>query len=198
MNSAVRKLPPLMTVEEFYDWPGDGTGAIYELVDGVPRAQDFPSDAHGAIQNRLANIVTRHLDTSSAGCRMVINPGIKPRLQADWNHRIPELGVTCTPNRADVREFPDAFLLIEVLSPSNVADTWGNIALYATVPTVREILVVDSRKVEAKILRRSADGIWPPNPEVITLDGTIRLATIDLEFPLLGVYRDTYLAGGGA
>lgn len=34
---AARKLPDLMTVEEFLDWPGDRDGNKYDLVDGVPR-----------------------------------------------------------------------------------------------------------------------------------------------------------------
>jgi Uma2 family endonuclease len=194
MNSAVRKLPPLMTASEFLDWPGDGTGTIWELVDGVPRAQDAASDAHGTITSNLNYLVYRHLGATRPGCRVVSNPGIAPRLSANWNHRIPELGVTCTPNRADVRRTPDAFLLIEVLSPTNAADTWGNIALYSTLPSVIEILVVDSTKVEAKVLRRGDDRIWPHNPDTIATGGTVRLASIDLEFPLREAYRDTFLA----
>ena len=32
MSTAPAKLPPLMTVADFLDWPGDGTGTRYELV----------------------------------------------------------------------------------------------------------------------------------------------------------------------
>ena len=42
-----------MTVAEFLAWPGDGTGRVYELVDGELRAQDAASDTHGTIQSEL-------------------------------------------------------------------------------------------------------------------------------------------------
>ena len=48
-GTATRNHPPLMTVDEFIKWPGDGTGTRYELVNGELRAQDPASDAHGTI-----------------------------------------------------------------------------------------------------------------------------------------------------
>ena len=53
MRTSAAKLQALMTVDEFLTWPGDGIGTIYELVDGVLRAQDAASDAHGTIQSNL-------------------------------------------------------------------------------------------------------------------------------------------------
>ena len=195
---AAEKLPPhapdLMSVEDFLAWPGDGTGRIFELVHGKLRAQDAASDAHGTIQQRLGALLTIHLDATRPRCRVVANPGIKPRLLAKWNHRIPELGVTCTPNRADVHPTPDPILLIEVLSPSNYQDTWSNIPLYATLPSVMEILIVDSTKVEASLLRRGADGFWPQEPATIPAGGTITLESIGFEVALAEVYRGTHLA----
>jgi len=35
MTTVATRLPPLMTVADFVDWPGDGTSTRYELVDGV-------------------------------------------------------------------------------------------------------------------------------------------------------------------
>ena len=39
--------PSRMTVAEFLDWPGDGSGRRYELVDGEPRAEAPASTIHG-------------------------------------------------------------------------------------------------------------------------------------------------------
>jgi Uma2 family endonuclease len=183
-----------MTVEAFLALPSEGTGRIYELVHGEVRAQDAASDAHGTVQSNLNLLIGQHLRSARPGCRVVTNPGIKPRLLAKWNYRIPELGVTCTPNRADVRETPDPILLVEVLSPSNEADTWSNVPLYATLPSVQEILMVDSSKVEAMLLRRGPDGNWPQGPQTIGAGGVIELTSIGLEVPLAEVYRDTHLA----
>ncbi len=192
--SAAEKLPPLMTVAEFLAWKGDGTGRRYELVEGVLRAQDSASDTHGTIQSRLVYLLTGHLDRTSQNCRVVTAPGIQPNLRANWNHRVPEIAVSCTPNRPDVHKTPNPILIVEVLSPSNVADTWNNVALFATLPSVTEILVVDSTKVEAHLLRRGSDGAWPENPTVFGPSGTLQLASIAFTLPLTEAYRGTHLA----
>ena len=65
----------------------------------------------------------------------------------------------------------------------------------ATVPTVMEILVVDSRMIEVAVLRRGPDGTWPKDPErVSNRRGSVRLETIGLELPMTAVYRNTHLA----
>ncbi len=183
-----------MTVDAFYKLPGDGTGRIYELVHGEPRAQDAASATHGTIQQRLGTILMLHLDAKRPGCRVVANPGIRPQLLANWNHRIPDLGVTCVPDAPDQRHLPGPILLVEILSPSNEDDTWSNVPLYATIPTVMEILLVDSTKVEAMLLRREADGNWPLGPTTISPGEKVSLTSIGLEVPLVDVYRGTHLA----
>ncbi len=198
MTGAVQKLPPLMDVDEFYAWPGDGTGTRYELVDGTLRAQDAASDTHGTIHTNLTRIISTYLIGAMPSCRLVVAPGVRPRIRSKWNHRIPELGVTCQPNRPDQPAIPDPILIVEILSPSNVDDTWGNVALYASLPSVIEILIVDSTSVAALILRRGADGNWPENPEDVAPDGAVMLVSIGLELAVAEVYRDTHLAVGGA
>ena len=183
-----------MTVEEFLKLPPDRNGRILELVHGEVRAQDAASDAHGTIQARLNALLVIHVDDKMPGCRIVANPGIKPNILAKWNHRVPELGVTCAPNRADVHAMPAPIVLVEILSPSNRNDTWDNVPLYTTVPTVMEILLVESTKIEAHMLRRCADGTWPEEPTVIGSEGTIELTSISLSFPLAAAYRGTHLA----
>ena len=102
MTAAAPKLPGLMTVLEFLAWKGDGSGRVYELVDGVVRMQDAASDAHGTVQATLTRLLGNHVIEQMPGCRIVTAPGIQPHLRANWNHRVPEIAVTCTPNRAEV------------------------------------------------------------------------------------------------
>ena len=184
---------PRMTVDEFLAWKGGRNGVVYELVNGVIRAQEAASDTHGTIQGRLTTILTVHLDKHRPGCRVVVAPGVKPRLLARWNHRVPEMAVTCQSNTPDAHHIPDPILIVEILSPSNAEDTWSNIALYASLPSVAEILIVESEKIEAQLLRRQADGSWPQEPESVSSGGTIRLDSIGLEFGLAEAYRDTHL-----
>jgi len=189
------RLPPPMTVEEFWAWPGDGTSTRYELVEGQLRAMAPTSGTHGTIHANLTAEIRNHLRSARPGCRVVSEPGIRPRIREDWDYRIPELAVTCTPNRADERALPDPLLIVEVLSPSNRDDTWNNILRYATLPSVEEMLNVESEVVRVEMLRRLADGSWAYAPETtIGLGSSVRIDSIGLMLPLAGIYADTHLA----
>ena len=88
----------------------------------------------------------------------------------------------------------DPVLLIEILSPSNEAETWANIWTYISIPSMTEILAVHSTRIEAELLRRAADGSWPKQPELIGPDGTLALRSIGYSTPLAALYRTTVLA----
>ena len=192
--SLAPKLPPAMTVAEFLRLPGDGTGRIAELADGVVRLQDPASDTHGTITSNLTIAIGARLREAMPRCRVVDAPGVRPRVRANWNYRVPELGVTCQPNVQGQQMLPDPILLVEVLSPSNARDTWSNVPLYATMPSVQEILLVDSTKVEVHLLARQADTSWPDDPVVYGRGEIIPLGSIGLELAMQEVYRGTYLA----
>ena len=194
MSNAAVKLPGMMTVADFLDWPGDGTVTRYELVDGVLRAQDPASDTHNTILTNLAGQVWLHLRGHRPECRAVTTPGIQPRVRANWNYRVPDLVVTCTPNRAGVHLTPDPLLLIEILSPGNAADTYENVRAFSTLPTVRQIVVVHSTQMLAEVLNRAADGAWPADAEVIAAGGTLQVASIGMALPLTEIYAATHLA----
>lgn len=191
---AQRGLPPRMDIADFIEWPGDGAGTRYELVDGVPRAMAPGSDVHNTIVNRLAYLLTRHIDASRPGCRVVNAPGVHPRVRATWNFRIPDLGVTCAPARAGEIMTPDPILLVEVLSPGNANETWENVIAYTTLPSVQEILVVHSTRVKAELLTRDATGAWPADPEAVEAGAAIRLASVGFDLPLAQAYAGTHLA----
>jgi hypothetical protein len=84
-------------------------------------------------------------------------------------------------------------LLVAILSHSNEAETRANIWAYTTIPSVQELLVVHSTRIEAELLRRSADSSWPEQPEIIGADGSLSLASIAFTVPLAAVYRTTAL-----
>ena len=180
-----------MTVDDFLCWEGDGTDTRYELVDGVLRAMAPSSNAHGIIVSNL--VASLHVHLRASRCMVVTAPGIRPQMRADWNFRIPDLGVTCEGDRKGERIVSEPILLVEVLSPSNAADTYENIRAYATLPSVTELLVVHSTRVEAELLRKGAGNIWPANP-AISHKGALTLSIIGLTLPLAEIYAWTHLA----
>jgi Uma2 family endonuclease len=183
-----------MTVEAFLRWDSDDvTGRRWQLVDGEPVLMAPAAEAHGAILNELGRLLGNHLLATGSPCRVISAPGIVPRVLADENFRIPDLGVTCAPPSGGVM-VPEPVLLIEILSPGNEAQTRSNIWTYTTIPSVREILAVRSTRMEAELLRRGGDGSWPPTPAIIRPPAHLELASIDLILPITDIYRTAGLS----
>jgi Uma2 family endonuclease len=191
---ALRKhLPTRMTRDEFLEWdPRDPSGRTWQLIDGEPVAMAPGNDTHASLQAEIARSLGNHLLEHRSVCRTVSEPGIVPRVRANRNYRVPDLGVTCAPPSRDPM-VPEPVLLIEILSPSNEAETWANIWAYTTIPSVTEILAVHTTRIEAELLRRHTDGNWPKESEIIGPDGILTLRSIDYAVPLAALYRTTPL-----
>jgi Uma2 family endonuclease len=191
---AVRKHPPArMTLDEFLSWdPRDPTGRVWQLVDGEPVAMAPGSATHGALQSEIARLLGNHLLDQGSACQVLTEPGIAPHVRANRNYRVPDLGVTCAPPTFG-QMLPEPVLLIEILAPSNEAETWTNIWAYTTVPSVVEILAVHSTRIEAEYLHRNPDGSWPKEPELIGPDGALALRSIGFTIAVAALYRTTAL-----
>jgi len=182
-----------MTLTEFLSWePADPTGRPWQLIDGGPVAMAPGSETHAALQAEIGRQIGNHLVARGSPCRLMSQPGIVPRVQANRNFRIPDLAVTCAPPGLGLM-VPDPVLLIEILSPSNEAQTRANIWAYTTIPSVREILAVHSTRIEAELLRRSSDGSWPEEPDILTASDILTLTSIDFAVELAAFYRSSAL-----
>jgi len=190
--SALPKIPVRMTVAEFFAW-NPPSPQLWQLVDGEPQAMAPPSITHGAIQSEMGGLIRNHLADLSSPCRVVTTPGVIPRVQSETNVRVPDLAVACSGYDADESALANPVLLIEILSPSNQAETWANVWAYTTIPSVQEILVLKTASIGAELLRRNPDGSWPSQPLSIE-SGDLRLESIGFNFPLAAAYRTTRLA----
>jgi Uma2 family endonuclease len=188
---ALPKIPISMSVDEFQAWnpPGD---ELWQLVDGEPQAMALSSRTHGAIQGELGSLIRNHLAEHAPLCSVVITPGVIPRVRSDTNIRVPDLAVTCSGYQSEESALADPVLLIDILSPSNQAETCANVWAYTTIPSVREILVVRSASIGVELLRRNDDGTWPERPEAID-DGELTLGSIGFRANLIDLYRTTRL-----
>ena len=83
--------------------------------------------------------------------------------------------------------------MVDILSPSNQADTWANVRTYMSIPSVQQILIVRADAIGAELLRRGPDGIWPEQPAAIT-DGELVLESIGFRVALPEIYSTTRLA----
>ncbi len=183
-----------MTVAEFLTWDSDDPRIhTWQLIDGEPVAMAPAPDNHATIHAELGGRLWAHLNVPGSRCRAVIEPGIVPRGRSDRNYRIPDIGITCA-RPSGGQTVPAPLILIEILSPGNETGTWANVWTYLTLPTVMEVLVVNSTRMEAELLRRSADGTWPEVPVRIGTQDTLFLDSIDFTVPLAMLYRTTTLA----
>jgi Uma2 family endonuclease len=192
---ALRKhAPERMTLTEFLGWtPDDPTGAAYQLIDGEPVPMAPASRNHAALMIEIGALLRNHLMETGSPCSVLGEPGIVPHIGADWNFRLPDLGVACSPPSSDpvVR---DPVLLIEILSPSNENEARANIWAYTTIPSVREILAVRSARMEAELFRRRPDGNWPESPDIIAGSDILTLSSIGFASPLSAYYRTANVA----
>ena len=188
---ALSKSSGIMSVLEFLSWtpPDDG---LWQLVDGVPCAMAPANRSHGAIQGELARLLANHLVEAGSPCSVVVTPGVIPKAKMEHNVRIPDLAVTCSPYEVEEPTLSEPVLLIEILSPSNQVETWVNVWSYTTIPSVQEILVLQSKTVGAHLLHRRADGTWPDQADKIEA-GDLVLESIGFRAPLGSIYRTTRL-----
>ena len=84
-------------------------------------------------------------------------------------------------------------LPIEILPPSNHAETWRNVWAYMTIESLREILVIRTASIGVELLRRGEDGVWPETPSALT-SAAFELASIGLSLPVAALYRGSGLA----
>lgn len=144
-----------LTVDEFLDWE-DGTDTRYELIGGVVVAMAPPAAAHGALAATLAGSINVAL-RSRRPCRAYSEAGI---VRPDRNDTcyIADLAVSCLPLGQEDRLIRDPILIVEILSPSTAAsDQRAKVADYRRLPSVLEILLIDSQRVFAEVLRREGE-----------------------------------------
>ena len=182
---AVNQLPPLMTVAEFLDWPTPDGSDRWELVDGVPVALAPASDRHAVILGEISRMIGNHLAEHRPHCRVLIEPGTRPN---NLNVRIPDLSVTCGPIDPAAR-FGNPVLIVEILSPSNWQKTMRNVASYASIEGLVEVLVLHSTRMLAQVFRQGASGVWDEIAARTTSDEPVELTSIGLMAPLAAFYR---------
>jgi Uma2 family endonuclease len=130
-----------MSVDEFHAWDGDGSNDRFQLIDGTPTAMATARPIHGVLQVTVARLLETHFIAQRSSWRAITEAGVIPRVRADINERVPDVAVTCSPLDPDQRSVPDPVVLVEILSPSNEAETRESVRAYTTIPGVREVLV---------------------------------------------------------
>ena len=120
---------------------------------------------------------------------------------SDFRVHVPKNGLYTYPDLIIVCDEPELLdekfdtmlnptVLIEILSKSTRGyDKNAKFALYRDIPTLREYLLVDSRRVKVEVWRKSADAVWSLAKETGQPDDSILIETIGLLLTLRTIYN---------
>ena len=173
----------LMTVDEFLVWD-DGTDTRYELVGGEPVAMVPPSPAHGALAMAVGIQIGTRLRPP---CRTISEAGIRLPDRNDSYFQA-DIAVTCRPLEPGMSSVPDPAIIVEILSPSTAEyDRGTKLAIYREIPSVQEILLLDSTKRYAELWHREDEQSWVVRD--IIGGGTLRFASVGIEIPMAALYE---------
>jgi Uma2 family endonuclease len=183
-----------MTLAEFLRWE-DGTDRRYELLAGVPIAMAPPAIAQGILALRLGSRIDAAL-RSKAPCFGHSEAGIA-RPDRDDTCYIADLAVACTRPIRGQQLLQDPLLIVEILSPRTALyDRQTKVADYRRIPSVEEILLIDSSSNFAEVLRREGER-WIT--EIVRgPQGTLSLTSIGLMVTMSELYEGIELTDPAA
>lgn len=177
------KLKAKLSINEYLE--GEEISQIrYEYIHGEVYAMAGVSQNHNRISGNLFKALA--IGISDSKCE-VFSENIKVRPSVDVLY-YPDLLVTCEGDFANkyICEFP--VLIVEVTSPSTERiDHLEKLPAYKSMPSVREIVIVDQNRFAVEVYRRGSNDEWTTDffdkPEDI-----FHLNSVDLDFTVADVY----------
>lgn len=133
----------------------------HEFCDGAVVAMAGGTPEHALLKTNLTVLVGAAL--RGRPCRP-FDSDLRVRVQATSLATYPDLTVVCGPLQRDTEDRDAAInptLLAEVLSPSTAGyDRGEKLDHYARIPTLREVVLVDSTRVHVDVYRRLGEDAW--------------------------------------
>ena len=176
-----------ISLEEFFALLESDPEHRYELIDGYPYMMTGGSPDHSIIGANLTSIFREQLRKRPC---IAYNSDVYIELDGEENCLCPDASVSC--DRRDryatkVIHYP--CVVAEVLSPGTKARDQGIKAdLYQSIPSIQEILFVDTKVMRIKLYRREKD-YWIMHN--FTHDHTIELTSLSIQFSVVEVYEKT-------
>lgn len=174
-----------MKLEEFLRWE-DGTDTRYELLDGIPVARPIDPPAHGLLLARACSI----LEFGLKGRRDYLafpSSAIAIPTKMDTCY-VADLTIQSLPIAWDSQLVADPILVLEILSGETATFDRDVKAMdYRDVPSVHEILLIDSHSLRAELHKRRGFD-W----QIQIMPGTARvisLASVGMEISMTELYE---------
>jgi len=179
-----------MTLDEFLQWD-DGTETHYELIGGFAVAMAPPAEVHRILAMRLGSRIDAAL-SNRRPCNAQAESGVIRPDRAD-TYFVADIAATCAPIEPRRQAIKDPFLVVEILSPGTERhDRRTKLPVYRQIPTVQEILFIDSDGIYAELHRRSG-AQWIT--EILRgAEARLALASVGIDIPLSDLYEGIAVA----
>ena len=189
-----------MNAEEFLAWR-QHQDATFELVDGAPVLKfDNGSEmmAGGTRDHALvcANLLAALRPQLRGGPCLPFPADLAVRVSAT-QVRQPDVTVDCRRGRGGDLTAAEPTLLFEVLSPSaRRFDLLRKTNEYQRLASVRQFVLLEPDQARALVWTREIDTSWSATT-VEGLEASLDLSSVDVVLPMMEVYEDVELRGGG-
>lgn len=174
-----------MSIEDFLQQPPPPGGRRQELYCGQPVTMAPSRRRHSRVTANLVALLSQAL--RDGPCEVFNGAGLCPPIRANsWYEA--DLAVACRQDER-LQEISDPLLIIEVLAAATEdSDRKIKLFAYRHIPSLREILLLDSGVVHAELHRRLDDGRW--TVDLFENSGDVlTLASIGVVLPLAEAYR---------
>ncbi|HVB23733.1 MAG TPA: Uma2 family endonuclease [Ktedonobacteraceae bacterium] len=176
-----------ISLEEFFALVESDLEHRYEYIDGYPYMMTGGTPDHSIIGANMNRILGEQLRKRPC---IAYNSDVYVELADKVNCLCPDVSVSCDRrdrNATKVIHYP--CFVAEVLSPSTKARDRGiKSELYQDIPTVQEILFIDTQVMRIQLYRRETD-YWTMRN--FTQSDTIELTSVDVHFSVAEVYEKT-------
>lgn len=184
-----------MSLEEFFALLQRDPEHRYELIDGYPSLMTGGSPDHSIIGANVTGIFREQLRKRPC---IAYNSDVYIQLDGEENCLCPDASVSCDRrDRHATKVICYPCIVAEVLSPGTQAHDRGIKAdLYQGMPSVQEILFVDTKVKRVQLYRREAD-YWIMR-NFTHDDDMIELPYLGIHFSVAEVYEKTTFDGSFA
>lgn len=176
-----------MSLEAFFALVESDPEHRYEYIDGYAYMMTGGTPDHSIIGANLNRLLGERLRKRPC---IVYNSDVFIELADATNCLCPDASVSCDKrDRHAVKVIHHPCVVAEVLSPGTKARDRGiKSEFYQNIPTVQEILFIDTQVMRIQVFRRETD-YWTMRN--FTHENKIELTSLGIEFPVAEVYEKT-------
>lgn len=164
-----------------------------EYFRGEIFAMGWATTRHNVVSDNLsANL---NMALRKKGCRTMSSDQRILTRHTDGLYSYPDIVIVCgKPQFSDLYKdtVMNPVVIVEVLSKSTEAyDRGDKFLLYRQLESLKEYVLVDSKKIHAEVYRKNEEGFWLLASEAIDLQESIYLASVEVTLRMEDVYLNT-------